>query len=135
LESITEIELGDYPGGKATGRKRPLIEFKEWGGDSGTEFSQRAISGFQGALDDIRGDGHRDIALASHGGTINVILDHIAGISFDGEMRHLLANCSVSTLEVRPDSVSLVDVNHVVHLPEEWITPPGEKLLQRGPSR
>jgi broad specificity phosphatase PhoE len=135
LESITEIELGNYPGDKATGRERPLIEFAAWGGDSGTEFNQRAISGFQRVLDDIRGDDHRDIALVSHGGTINVILDHVAGLAFDGEMRHLLANCSVSTLEVRSDSVSLVDVNFVDHLPEELITPPGENLLPGGPSR
>ncbi len=70
---------------------------------------------------------HENVALITHGGTINVILDHVQGVPFDGEMRHLLANCSISTLELGPSSLSLTGVNCVTHLPYELITPENER--------
>jgi broad specificity phosphatase PhoE len=122
VPGIREIELGDYPGDKVVGRERPMIDFGEWGGDHGADFSRQAIEGFEQVLAETRADRHADIAVVSHGGTINVILDHIAGIPWDGEMRHLLANCGISTLEVGADSVSIVEANVVKHLPEDVIT-------------
>ena len=38
------------------------------------------------------------------------------------EMRYLLANCGISSLEVTADSVSIVEANVVSHLPEDLIT-------------
>ena len=133
ISALTEISLGDYPGDREVGRKRPMIEFEAWGGDSGAEFSKRAIAGFQQLVTDIRNDAHEDVAVITRGGTINVILDHIEGIPFDGEMRRLLANCSVSTLELGPDSVAMADINGVTHLPGRLITPRGEFRLPGGP--
>lgn len=133
--TLSEISLGDYPGDQIVGRARPTIDFEAWGGDAGHDFNMRVITGFQKLIASIRAETHQNIALITHGGTINVILDYIAGIQFDGEMRHLLANCSVSTLEIGAGSVSLTTVNVVTHLPSELITPPGEQSLSAPPSR
>lgn len=122
MPGLREIELGDYPGNEAAGRERPKIDFGEWGGDHGADFSLQAIGGFEQVLAETRADRHAEVAVVSHGGTINVILDYLSGIPWDGEMRHLLANCGISTLEVSADSVSIVEVNLVGHLPEELIT-------------
>jgi len=127
LPLMSEIELGDYPGDKVVGRERPLIEFGAWGGDAGKKFSERVITGFRDFMFEVRSSDHADVALISHGGTINVILDHVQDIPFDGNMRNLLANCSVSTLEMGPGSVSLADVNYVTHLPYDLITPENER--------
>jgi probable phosphoglycerate mutase len=122
VPGIREIELGDYPGDKVVGRERPMIDFGEWGGDHGADFSHQAIEGFEQVLAETRADRHTDVAAVAHGGTINVILDHVAGIPWDGEMRHLLANCGISTLEVSGESVSIVEANVVNHLPKDLIT-------------
>ncbi len=122
VPGLREIDLGDYPGDEAAGRDRPRVDFGEWGGDHGADFSRNAIGGFEHVLAEIRGDQHTDIAVIAHGGTINVILDHVAGIPWDGYMRHLLFNCGISTLEVTADSVSIVTANVVKHLPEDVIT-------------
>lgn len=135
LPEMAEISLGDYPGDQIVGRERPKIDFEAWGGDSGHDFNMRVISGFQMMIESIRRETHQSIALITHGGTINVILDYVAGIQFDGEMRHLLANCSVSTLEIGASSGSLTTVNVVTHLPSELITPPGEQSLSTPLSR
>lgn len=127
LAYMAEIHLGDFPGPEASGRKRPLIDFGEWGGDAGADFSERVIKGFRDFTSEIQSMNHEDVALISHGGTINVILDYVQDIPWDGEMRNLLANCSVSTLEIGPGSVSLADVNYVRHLPWELITPENER--------
>jgi broad specificity phosphatase PhoE len=122
VQGLREIKLGDYPGDEAAGRERPKIDFGEWGGDHGADFSRGAIGGFEQVLAATRGDHHEDVAVIAHRGTINVILDHVAGIPWDGEMRHLLANCGISTLEVSANSVSIVEANMVSHLPEGLIT-------------
>ena len=123
VDDLREISLGDYPGDKEVGRSRPLIEFAEWGGESGTDFYSRVVSSFTDLLTEARNEGHEDIAVISHGGTINVILDHIRGHEFDGSMRTLLSNCSISTLSVGPDSVSVAAHNGISHLPSKLITP------------
>lgn len=129
LPLMAEIHLGDFPGPEASGRKRPLIDFGKWGGDAGADFNERVITGFRDFVSEIQSLEPGEIALITHGGTINVILDHVQGIPFDGQMRHLLANCSVSTLEIGPDSMSLADVNYVTHLPYELVTPEDERTL------
>jgi len=78
---------------------------------------------------------HQSIAFIPHGGTINVILDHLTGGPFDDEMRYLLATCGVSTLDIGPVSVSVTNGNDVSHLPWELITPPGEHPRSTAPSR
>jgi broad specificity phosphatase PhoE len=75
----------------------------------------------QQVLAETRAGHHEDVAVIAHGGTINVILGHVAGIPWDGEMRHLLANCGISTLEVSAELVSVVEANVVRHLPEDLI--------------
>ena len=122
VTGLREIELGDYPGDEAAGRERPKIDFGEWGGGDGADFSRSVIAGFEQVLAETRAGRHEDVAVIAHGGTINVILDHVAGIPWDGEMRHLLANCGISTLEVSAESVSVVEANVVRHLPEDLIT-------------
>ncbi|MBT5320448.1 MAG: histidine phosphatase family protein [Chloroflexi bacterium] len=135
LPLMAEIDLGDFPGPEASGRKRPLIDFGDWGGDYGADFSESVIRGFGDFISEVQPLEHEDIALISHGGTINVILDHVQGIPWDGQMRNLLANCSVSTIEISPGSVSLSDINFVRHLPYELITPENERPLKQPPSR
>ena len=135
LPEMSEISLGDYPGDQIAGRERPKIDFEAWGGDASHIFNMRVIYGLRKMITSIRDETHQGIALFTHGGTINLILDHIAGVPFDGEMRYLLPNCSVPTLEIGRDHVSLANVNVVAHMPSELITPPGEGGLPGGPSR
>ena len=135
LSEMSEISLGDYPGDQVVGRARPKIDFEVGGGDAGRDFNMRVIAGFQKMISPIRAETHQSITLITHGGTINVIVDHLTGVPFYGEMRYLLLNYSVSTLEIGPGSVSLTNMNEVSHLPWELITPPGEHPRSTAPSR
>jgi len=72
--------------------------FEEYGGESAGSFAERVIQSFERLADG--GVGQVDaVAAIIHGGSINVILDYVRGRRFDGRLRHLLPNASISLLE------------------------------------
>lgn len=121
-EGLQEIALGEYPGDRVAGRERPRIEFDEWGGEAGSKFYIRVHEEFRNLVRHVRSGTESNVAVIAHGGTINSILDFVENIPFDGYMRHLLRNCSVTTLTVSSESIQVSDVNVVTHLPKHLIT-------------
>lgn len=118
IAGLNEIAQGEFPGNEVAGRTRPLSEFAEWGGESAGGFSTRVTTAFNDVINDIV-----RAAFFLHDGVLNAVLDSIAGITPDGNIRTLFFNASITVITLRSERLTVQSKNDVSHLPRTLLTP------------
>jgi len=88
--------------------------FEEFGGESAAGFSERVCQSFQAMTDCSSED--TVLAVIVHGGVINVIMDLLNGQLFDGRLRYVLPNGSLTLVEGTPDALKIGFIGATGHL-------------------
>jgi broad specificity phosphatase PhoE len=91
-----------------------LCDFSHVGGESFVAFGRRVLPGFADLLSAHRPDDV--VAVFTHGGVKNVLVDHCAGRELSPTLRTLFGNCSISTVDAVEARFTIHTINDVTHL-------------------
>ena len=103
IGDLNEIEVGRIEHASPEFKQQVVnhqidLDFSQFGGESGAQFSDRIVRGFDQLLKDARcKNAHRVLGFL-HGGTIGAILDHLAGREFNYRERPRMPNCSYAII-------------------------------------
>jgi probable phosphoglycerate mutase len=99
LDALNEIDSGDIYSAPPEEKARIIshnhnLDFTEYGGEEPASFTKRVVAGFDEMVARAKSSGADTIAAFIHGGTIAVIIDHLAQVPFDYMRRRRMPNCA-----------------------------------------
>ena len=108
LGDLDEVNTGDIYSAPDSLKRRIIghdfdLDFSQFGGETTNEFVARVKAGFQAMLCDIGTRNVSNVAAFLHGGTINAILDLVAGADFNYRRRPRMPNCSYTVVKLGSD--------------------------------
>ncbi len=108
IEALNEIEVGRIEEATSEFKSKVVnhrvdLDFSQFGGENGTQFSSRIKRGFTELLNDAQVKNAERIVGFLHGGTIGAILDHMQGHEFNYRGRPRMPNCSYTVVRKSSD--------------------------------
>lgn len=121
IPEFDEIGIGDLRSKNLSEIKKKLFanpfvpDFSDYGGESSSDFEQRIVGAFQSQILD-KFEEPQKIALITHGGPINVILDWVEHGRFTGQFLHNIHTASVTLLNLNSNGSDIKYVSNTTHL-------------------
>ena len=99
IDALNEIDIGRVEETSPEVKHQIInhlsdLDFSQFGGEDPERFQNRVVGGWQELLEDAKSKDISTAAAFLHGGTIGVIIDHIAGNQFDYRARPRMPNCA-----------------------------------------
>lgn len=121
IPEFDEIGIGNLRSKNLSEIKKKLFanpfvpDFSDYDGESSSDFEQRVIGAFDSLIMDEFEDPQK-IALVTHGGPINVILDWVEHGRFTGQFVRNIHTASVTLLELNSNGFDIKYVSNTTHL-------------------